>query len=495
MRAAADRTEGETTSTNTDSGGTHARESTGMWQGITAATRLKMAGKWPVLKPLLQQMWLPAFFVVAFSLCYVFAFHAPTPQDVKVGVVASDSQAPGLAKQLDQSTHGVTDAHPVDSLSDARAQVKDGTLDAAYAPGKPGGDAQLFVASGAQMQLANIAEETFKPVASAAHTDLAVHDVAPLPANDLFGTALFYLALVWTIAGYMVGMFIGMIAKTFSVRSQLGVHIGITGILALVSTLLAGPVVGAFTGHFWPMFLLGWGTAVATGAVVIGLSNFVGKYVTGLALLVFVFVNVPSSNGAYPHQFLPQPFDWLENVVSGASVMGISRYLIYDVGGSIAGDVWRLVIYFAVGLALMISGKYFAAWKGRRAERKEAAEVTEMGGTGDIEDEIAAAEHATPAGDAVLSGIVRANDGRALGGAHVHVLDSEGTEIGTGLTGSDGQYYVSGLPQGQHRVEVSVRGSSRDVNLPSEGGRVVSVILGHDSTTSRTAQETVSAGT
>ncbi|WP_235948943.1 ABC transporter permease [Candidatus Frankia alpina] len=208
------------------------------------------------------QLWLPLVFVIAFCLCYINAFHQPSPKDIKVAVVGTGPAAVTLADRLEGTSNGMLSVSVASSVDAARGDVRDGDLAAAFTPGAANQPARLLVASGAQFQFAEVVQQTFAPVAAAEGSTLAVGDLAPLPKHDSYGTSGFYIALVWTIAGYMVGMFIGMMGQTLKHRVRLGLIVGSGFVLSLLGTLFAGPVVGAVHGHFLSLWLLGWLTTI-----------------------------------------------------------------------------------------------------------------------------------------------------------------------------------------------------------------------------------------
>ena len=153
-------------------------------------------------------------------------------------------------------------------------------------------------------------------------------DLAPLPSRDSYGTSLFYLTLVWTIAGYMVAMFVGMMGSGLGHRVRLGIIAGGAVVLSLLSTLIVRFLIGAVDAHFWALWATGLGTGLAIGLVVNGLAYFFGRFVTGAALLLFVFANIPSSGGAFPPEFMPEPFRSLHSVVSGTGTIDVLRSVV-----------------------------------------------------------------------------------------------------------------------------------------------------------------------
>ena len=310
------------------------------------------------------QLWLPLVFTVAFVFCYVAAFHAPAFRDIPVAVVGPTGVMQSAAASLTAASKGVAHAVAVPSLQAATAAVKASTYTAAYVPGQ--GRAHLIVASANSFQLSSLIQQFFGPVAAAAHAKLTVTDLAPLPAWDSFGTSLFYLALVCTISGYMVSTFVGMMGAGLRHCQRFSIFTATSVLLPLLALLLARYVVHAFDGHFWLVWLISGATSFAVGCVVNGLAYFTGRFVTGFALVIFIFLNIPASGGAYAPELVPQPFRWVHTFVSGTATVNLLRHAVYGVGPA----VWRgwllLAVYAAVGIVLAAVGKHFFIRKMKR---------------------------------------------------------------------------------------------------------------------------------
>ena len=110
--------------------------------------------------------------------------------------------------------------------------------------------------------------------------------------------------------------------------------------------------------------LIAWGWIVAIGLAVNGLSYFVGRFIAAPAMICFVFLSMPSSGGAYPKWFMPEPFAWLNNVVVGSSMVDMIKHQVYGVGPGPARGLITMACYATAGLVLMYFGKKW--WERRR---------------------------------------------------------------------------------------------------------------------------------
>jgi len=317
----------------------------------------------PSLQLIGLQLWLPLFFIVGFCLCYIAAFHAPHPHDVPIAVVGSSSAASTLQADLDDAQPGVFDVRAFDDLDTAQEAVLRGQVAVAVDPG----DAQLYKASAHQYQVSALIPAMLTPVLTAEGDAPAVVDLAPLPAYDEYGTVSLYLMLAWCIGGYMVAMFIGLMGAPLRHRTRVTVILVGAAVISLVTNLLAGPVVGAVQGHFAELALLGWAWIVAIGLAVNGISYFVGRFVALPAMIVFVFLSMPASGGAYPAWFMPQPFAALNAVVVGSGITEMLKRVLYDVGPGYSRGLTMMASYAVAGVVLMLVGKRW--WEARRVRR------------------------------------------------------------------------------------------------------------------------------
>lgn len=324
----------------------------------------------PSLQLVLLQLWMPLFFIVMFCLCYVAAFHAPSPHEVPVGVVGTAQASAGLESGMEKALGGTIAFTDYPDAGAARQAVLHGTVAAAYDPAQR----ELLVAGAHQLQASTLLQRMLIPVLSADGAAPTVKDLAPLPAHDAFGMTSMYLMLAWCIGGYMTAMFIGLMGGPLRHRTRLAVIVGLGLLISLVTNLLAGPVIGAIQGHFWPLALMAWGWIVVIGLTVNGLSYFFGRFIALPSMVVFVFLSIPASGAAYPPWMMPQPFAWLNNVVVGSGITEMIKRAVYGVGPGYARGLLMMSVYAAVGVILMLVGKPY--WEARRARRIVAGKTT-----------------------------------------------------------------------------------------------------------------------
>jgi hypothetical protein len=312
------------------------------------------------------QLWLPVFFIVMFSFCYLASFSSPEIHDAPVGVVGSQQ----VGTELQQKADGVLEVTSYDSVAEGREALRSG--DVIGVVDETAATPHIYVASAHQFQAATIAEKTLKGFYGA---DAEVSDVAPLPDNDSFGMVAMYLMLTWCIGGYMVAMFIGMMGAPLLHRTRIGIIAGGSVVVSLIANVLAGPVIGAVDGHFWALLGIGAAWIFAIGMAVNGLSYFFGRFITAPAILIFVFLSMPASGAAYPTWMLPGIFGFLQEYVVGFGMTEMIKHTLYGVGEAWSHAWIELLGYLVVGVVLTLIGK---PWRERREAKRIMAGRTSM---------------------------------------------------------------------------------------------------------------------
>jgi hypothetical protein len=335
---------------------------------IPAAYKRRYARMHPARQMVGLMLWLPVSVVILFSLCYIGALHAPAPHDVPIGVVGTSTNDEQLASDLQASSKG---ALRVSTLPAANAAaVRSGKLAAAFVPGSAGHPATVIIASANGYQLAQYAQQTLAPRAAAERTTVRVDDVAPLPAgHDNLGTVSFFITLVVTLGGYLLGVFCAQQGAALPRRDRWSVVAAVGALLSLLVTVVSGPILGAFTGHFFEVWAITYATVLVAGLVTDALGYYFGRFVVAPALVLFVFINVPSGGGTYPVTFVPGIFRWFNHIVLSGYDVPLMRHALYGVGPNVARGIYGLAAYGGTGVILALAGPYYVRWRQhRRAE-------------------------------------------------------------------------------------------------------------------------------
>ncbi|MGY5884404.1 DUF3533 domain-containing protein [Modestobacter lacusdianchii] len=301
---------------------------------------------------------------LGFVLSYVGAFHAPTPREVPLAVVAPDGAPAGTAESVVAQLNGL-DGDPLDArvaggAADATELLRDREVDGVLLLGA-GAEDTLQVAGAEGGAVSSALEQVLTAADAAQQRTLTTDDVLPAAAGDARGLSAFYLAVGWVVGGYLVASIIGVSAGSRPLtRGRGAVRLGALAVYAVVSgvggALITGPVLDVFDGHLVALSAFGALLVFAVGAFTMALQVWTGLLGIGLAILLFVVLGNPSAGGAYPAPLLP-PFwaaigPWLPPGAGTDAVRGIVYF-----GGAGAGQACLVLAAYAVlGLVATLAG-------------------------------------------------------------------------------------------------------------------------------------------
>jgi hypothetical protein len=269
-----------------------------------------------------------------FALCYLGAFHAPTPQAVPIGVLNAQAAA-----RVD-AAGGAFTARIEPSVDALRRAVESRSVQAGLA-----GD-RLYIASGGGYIAAATIERSFQAQTSSPR----VVDLAPLAQGDHFGTTLFYVAVAAVFGGYLAATIAAFLPDPRG-RSR-----GIERVASLVAfSPLAGAILalvvhlyGAIDGHLFAIWWISSLLAFAAAATTAALQTILGVGGTGLALSVLIILGTTASGGPYPLTFEPAFFHALGPYLPQQAAISALRGAVYFDGAGL-GRVAVLATYAAAG--------------------------------------------------------------------------------------------------------------------------------------------------
>ncbi|MBA8825045.1 hypothetical protein FHX42_002396 [Saccharopolyspora lacisalsi] len=410
----------------------------------TAEARQEPAApeKSSLVKTLVSSLWFPVFFVVGFMVFYLVPFHAPAPTNVPVAVVG-DQAATSLETGFQRSAPGSFDVTAVPSEQAGRQAIMERDVVATYSPA----DGELFVASANGRALTQVLSASFEPIAEQGGGELSTTDVAPTAPGDVMGTGLFYLLMAMNIGGYITVMM--LLRAALSKRTKLFTLVGM-GVFSTLFCYLVGTGLQVIDPDLW-VLPIGFLLTQAVAWTAFGLVPFVKQFIPGVAMGLFVLLSIPSSGGAIPKEMVPSFFQSLHSIMPLGQAVDAMRGVLYFRGNEVLWPVVGLLIWCAVGAALIV----FDAWRNRRkqAARQDSTESTERA------SEAAAEEpdtHAHPL--PMLTGTVSGRDGSAIEAAVITIADSTGNQLARVHTSPEGEYAVESLPEQYVTVVAASRG-------------------------------------
>jgi hypothetical protein len=311
-------------------------------------------------KSLIRVLSLPLFFALAFSVCYISAFHAPKPDHLPVTIVGAAEQTQAVQAGLAASAGAALDVSTSTDLASAMGALRGQDTLAVLELGNP---MIVHEASGAGYAYATVINTIADGISTKTGIPVVRDDVAPNTAGDPSGTAAFYFLVIATIVGYLSVMMLGRVIPTALVRQKLGIIAGMSVLGNGLAYVVGGLMIGAFdfsAGAAWSMVGIGMLYTFTVGVVALGLDNLAHKlglhHITGMMILLsfMIFLNFPSSGGAVPAHMLPGFWQFLHGFWLGADALEAMRSAIHFGGAGMGQHMVGLLVWLLAG-GLLVS--------------------------------------------------------------------------------------------------------------------------------------------
>jgi Protein of unknown function (DUF3533) len=277
-----------------------------------------------------------------FVISYVGALHSPKPHRVALGVVG-DSPMPGaVGKQFSLGTVQYSSEAAALRAIDQRKVV------GAFVSSSAG--AKLIVAPAAGPSVASALGNAFGAAAIAFHQKLEIVQVHPLPKGDAVGVVSFLVTMALIVGGYLSATMAMAFGGQASQRSRGAALAGVAVLGGLVTSVIAGPILGAIpTSKFvvlWALFTLVMAAvALATAA----LQTVLGPAGTLVVVVVFVIFGAPAAGGSVPSAFLPGFWRTFGPYLPAGAGTTAVRNTIYFGGNGITRALAVLTAYLLAG--------------------------------------------------------------------------------------------------------------------------------------------------
>ncbi|MCP2338934.1 carboxypeptidase regulatory-like domain-containing protein [Actinomadura rupiterrae] len=402
-------------------------------------------------KVLVESLWFPAVFFVGFLMCYLLPFHNPTPRDVPLAVPEPAVQV--VQRGLQGSVPGWFSVRGVPARPQALVgAVRTREVVAAYWPdsARP----TLFVAGANGAEIGLVTQQVFTKAAAAQGRALTVVDVAPTAPKDGMGTSLFYLGLAMTIPAYVTVMMM-LRAASFS-RARKVITYVVVGALASVIAFYVALAMDCIPNRpLAILFIFMLSQAVALTGY--GLVPFVRQLFPGVAVTIFVLLAIPSSGGAIPIYMVPRFFHWLHPVLPIGNLIDALRSHFYFDDHRLTRPVVVLASWIVAGIVLITSGWLLERRRIAASEAETGARVTAAELECTVEDPflempepaaLHAHMHRIGSSDPQLYGRVETSGSRRLPGVRILVTAENGDRLVTTRTDDQGEYRITGLPEG-----------------------------------------------
>ncbi|WP_312179947.1 ABC transporter permease [Arthrobacter sp.] len=285
------------------------------------------------------------------------AMYQPTPRDMPVAVVgATAEQAERAVAGLDENMSGMFELAVVDSAEEARDQVRDRTMSAAYLlPSAENPTPTLITNQAAGISAQQVVTKVFAQVSAGTQMELATEDVAPLPAGDSMGMATMYLAMGWIMAGFMI-IVVGSTAAPASrplrklVPLVAAWAVGFSAFLWVIADVF----VGAIDGHFWPLWAVGAVAIFCMAMFTAVFDRFIGMLAILPVIAILMFLGIPAGGAAMSIYMEPGIFRFLHEVLPMPAAVEAIRSILYFGGDTVGKHLLTLIIWGGVSLVLVM---------------------------------------------------------------------------------------------------------------------------------------------
>jgi hypothetical protein len=295
---------------------------------------------------------IPLLLAAGMALAYLGAFHQPSPSHLDVGVVGSSPQTQVLAQTLTDRSHGALIAHVVSDEGAARAQVRERSLAAVYAPSAHA--AALFLSTAASPTTASVSTSIFSSIAYGERLPLKIVDVVPATGGDASGQGLFFLLVALSVGGYASAVVLAGAAAKLNLLWTGLLTVATSAAIAGLGVVVAGPIYGVIDAHSWLILLFAWWYVAVICTLGVALHPLLKHWTTPVLTGLFVMLNFTSSGGVFAPALQPALFVGLHSFWLGAAWLHAAQTLQYFWGQDIGPDAITMGAWSAVAVGLLL---------------------------------------------------------------------------------------------------------------------------------------------
>jgi hypothetical protein len=315
------------------------------------------------------------FLQLGFILSYVGAFHAPKPHEIPVAVVAPAPYSAKIVSDLNNVRTDPLRATAVASLADGEKQLRSDQTSAVYVLDAAGSVDKLLVSSAGGESVVTAVTTVFQQVEASSNRTVSVIDLVPAQSGDGSGLAGFYLVIGWIVGGYLVASLLGVARGSRPANSRraifrLGAIVPYALLSGLGGALVIDQLLGALTGHFVALWLLGAMIVAASATVTMAFQVLFGVFGIGITVLLFVILGNPSAGGAFQPPLLPPFWRALSGALPNGAGTDAVRRIVYFGADGIGGHLLVVALYVVGGVAVTVAGSH---WHYRRLDRVQTA--------------------------------------------------------------------------------------------------------------------------
>ncbi|WP_405009804.1 hypothetical protein [Kitasatospora sp. NBC_01539] len=287
-----------------------------------------------------------------FALCLVSALQLLVLRNTPFGVTGASPVVNAVASKVSLQSLGYADEAAV---MEAIGQSK---LYGAYLPGTKS-DTLVVVPAKSFFGRVEL-EAAFEDAAKKIGRPLTVRTVKPLPKYDRLGGVSGLLLIPLLIGGYLAATLLLKATRTAAAPWHVAMLVGYSAVGALLTDLIAGPGLGAYSNsHFWPLlpcFIL---IAASVTLAAAAFQRLLGPAGTLVVATLFIIIG-GSAAGGVGVTLLPEYWQHLGAVFPPQHAVTLIRNVIYFNGNNITMPLIVLGLYALVG-AVVIG--YLGRWR------------------------------------------------------------------------------------------------------------------------------------
>ena len=323
---------------------------------------------------------MPLFFLLAFTICYVSASHAPTPHDMALTIAGPATTTAQIADSIEDEADGAFTVTETTSAAKARDAVEN--RDAVGAIVVDGADVTTVIASGGGRLASAVIQSAGSQVAAQLGGTSTVEDVAPLPSDDPGGSVLFFFLVICTVGAFLTITAISQVFPKARTRSLVASAVGAALFVPVIGFSMISLFVdfGATFGTTMAVIGVGMIYAFTVGILATLFTKLAGQGGIFLVILFLIALNFPGAGGSAPESMLPPFWQVIHNSWLGSGAFESMRSILFFGGEGMGRWITQLLVWTVVGIVLTA---LVAVVKKRGAARAEAeAPVAEQPVTG-----------------------------------------------------------------------------------------------------------------
>ncbi|ROS61154.1 hypothetical protein EDF38_0238 [Frigoribacterium sp. PhB160] len=296
---------------------------------------------------------MPLFFLLAFTICYVSASHAPVPHDLALTIGGPASITDPVAEMIDDEAPAAFDVTQTISADDAREAVA--TREAVGAVVVDGSDVTTVIASGGGALATQVVQTAGQEIADELGGVNTVEDASPLPADDPGGSVLFFLLVACTVGPFLSITAISQVLRTARTRTYVATAAGAAVLVPVIAFSMISLFVdyGVTFGTVAAVLGVAMIYAFTVGLLATFFTKVAGQGGVLLVILFLVALNFPSAGGTAPESMLPPFWQVLHQGWLGAGAFEQMRNILFFAGDGSHRWLMQLLIWTATAAALV----------------------------------------------------------------------------------------------------------------------------------------------